>query len=83
MDDVFTPTGIIRRSERILNGFGGRHERARIWRRDGRYMPHNLSRLGSVMVAGKAAVWVILEDGDDIVLGPQKIVFRDPQLDGD
>ncbi|HEY8766160.1 MAG TPA: VWA domain-containing protein [Dehalococcoidia bacterium] len=75
----FTPDCVIA----LPDGFAVRHERARIWRRDGRYMLHNLSRLGSVMVAGKAAVWVILEDGDDIVLGPQKIVFRDPQLDGD
>jgi len=41
-------------------------------------MLHNLSRVGGVMVAGKGAVWVLFEDGDDIVLGPQKIVFRDP-----
>ncbi len=50
-----------------MNGFGGRHERARIWRRDGRYMPHKLACLGGVMLAGKVAVWVLLEDGDDIV----------------
>jgi hypothetical protein len=75
----FTPDCVIA----LPAGFAVRHERARIWRRDGRYMLHNLSRLGSVMVAGKAAVWVILEDGDDIVLGPQKIVFRDPGLDSD
>ena len=71
----FTPDCVIG----LPDGFGARPERARIWRRDGRYMLHNLSRMGSVMVAGKAAVWVILEDGDDIVLGPQKIVFRDPR----
>jgi hypothetical protein len=71
----FTPDCVIS----LPDGFAVRHERARIWRRDGRYMLHNLSRLGSVMVAGKAAVWVILEDGDDIVLGPQKVVFRDPE----
>jgi VWFA-related protein len=75
----FTPDCVIG----LPAGFDVRHERARIWRRDGRYMLHNLSRLGSVMVAGKAAVWVILEDGDDIVLGPQKIVFRDPGLSSD
>jgi hypothetical protein len=50
--------------------------RARVWKREGRYMLHNLSRLGGVMVAGKPATWAILEDGDVIELGSSKLVFR-------
>jgi hypothetical protein len=66
----------------LPHGSGGGDEKARIWRRDGRYMLHNLSPLADVVVSGKPAAWVILEDGDDIVLGQQKIVFRDPRPDG-
>lgn len=53
-------------------------ERVRIWQRDGRYMLHTLSRLGRVSVGGKPAAWVILEDGDEIQLGPHTITFRSP-----
>jgi VWFA-related protein len=53
-------------------------ERVRIWRRDGRYMLHNLSNAGSVMVAGRPASWVVLEDGDEIVVGGCQLLFREP-----
>ncbi len=53
-------------------------ERARIWRREGRYMLHNLSRIGGVFVSGKAATWAILEDGDEVRIGGQKLIFREP-----
>jgi VWFA-related protein len=52
-------------------------ERVRIWRREGRYMLHNLSRMGTVLVAGKPASWAILEDGDEVQIGPVRLLFRD------
>ena len=55
---------------------GTRMERVRIWMREGRFMLHNLSALGTVRVSGLPATWVILEDGDEIVLGTVKLVFR-------
>jgi VWFA-related protein len=50
--------------------------RLRVWKREGRYMLHNLTRLGKVIVAGKPATWAILEDGDLIELGSSRLVFR-------
>ena len=60
---------------RLPNGAGGRMERVRVWRREGRYILHNLSRNGSVSVAGQPAVWAVLEHGDEIQLGPCRLVF--------
>jgi hypothetical protein len=50
--------------------------RLRVWKREGVYMLHNLSRLGKVAIAGKPATWAILEDGDVIELGASRLVFR-------
>jgi hypothetical protein len=61
---------------RLPEGAGPVSTRARVWKREGRYMLHNLSRLGGVMVAGKPATWAILEDGDVIEMGQAKLVFR-------
>ena len=41
-------------------------------------MLHNLSRIGGVFVSGKAATWAILEDGDEVRIGGQKLIFREP-----
>ncbi|MDP2673396.1 MAG: VWA domain-containing protein [Dehalococcoidia bacterium] len=61
---------------RLPNGTGaGRTERVRVWRREGRYILHNLTRNGSVSVAGRPAVWAVLEHGDEIQLGPCRLVF--------
>ena len=49
--------------------------RFRVWKREGRYMLHNLSRLGRVKVGGRPVTWAILEDGDVIELGSSKLVF--------
>ena len=54
-----------------------RWERVRIWRREGRYMLHNVSRMGTVTVGGRPAIWVVLEDGDEIQLGNCRLVFRE------
>ena len=62
----------------LPDGDTGRWERVRIWRREGRYMLHNLSRIGGVFVAGKAATWAILEDGDEVRIGSQRLIFREP-----
>jgi hypothetical protein len=40
-------------------------------------MLHNLSRMGTVLVAGKPASWAILEDGDEVQIGPVRLLFRD------
>ena len=62
----------------LRNGGAGHLERARIWRRDGRFMLHTLSNSGTVAVSGRAVSWVVLEDGDEITLGNSRIVFHDP-----
>lgn len=63
---------------RLPNGGGGGWERARIWRREGRYMLHNLSRMGGVSVGGRPASWAILEDGDEVQIGGHRLIFREP-----
>jgi hypothetical protein len=61
-----------------LDGKGeARWEVVRIWRREGRYMAHNLSRLGGVSIAGKPVTWAVLEDGDELLIGPQKVIFHE------
>jgi Mg-chelatase subunit ChlD len=50
--------------------------RVRVWKREGRYMLHNLSRLGKVLVGGKPVTWAVLEDGDEIEIGSSRLVFR-------
>jgi uncharacterized protein YegL len=53
----------------------GNGARARIWPRDGKFMLHTLSTPGSVTVGSKPAVWVVLEDGDDITFGASHLLF--------
>jgi len=61
-----------------LDGGGEtRWEVVRIWRREGRYMVHNLSRLGGVSVGGKPVTWAVLEEGDELAIGPQKVIFHE------
>jgi VWFA-related protein len=61
----------------LPNGRGNEGARVRVWRREGRYMLHNLSRLGRVTLAGKPATWAVLEDGDEILVGSYRMVFHD------
>jgi len=50
--------------------------RARIWKREGRYMLHNLGAMQTpVIVNGRPVVWVVLEDGDQIQMGPCRLLF--------
>jgi hypothetical protein len=52
-------------------------ERVRIWRREGRFMLHSLSRMGVVLIGGKPVTWAILEDGDEVQLGQARLLFRE------
>ncbi len=61
----------------LEDGDGARWEKVRIWRREGRYMVHNLSRMGTVTIVGKPVTWAVLEDGDELQIGPQRVVFRE------
>lgn len=61
---------------RLPNGVAGSWERVRVWRREGHYMLHNLSRRGSVSVAGRPVNWVVLEEGDEIQLGACRLLFH-------
>lgn len=61
----------------LSNGSSSRPERARIWRRDGNYMLHNLSRVGGVAISGRPVTWAVLEDGDKIDIGGCTLLFRD------
>jgi hypothetical protein len=61
---------------------GGGSERARIWRREGRFMLHTLSRIGVVQVSGKPATWAILEDGDVVQMGQVRMRFHDKPPSG-
>lgn len=60
---------------RIPDSGSSHGARARIWPRDGKFMLHTLSSPGSVTVGSKPAVWVILEDGDDITFGASHLLF--------
>jgi hypothetical protein len=66
---------------RLPDGATTAWERVRIWRREGRFMLHNLSRMGVVEVGGKAAKWVVLEDGDEVKIGSARLVFHDKPLE--
>jgi hypothetical protein len=61
---------------------GGGSERVRIWRREGSFMLHTLSRIGIVQVQGKPATWAILEDGDVVQVGRVRMRFHDKAESG-
>ena len=69
----FTPDCAVHLPE----GSAVRSERVRVWRREGRFMLHNLTRTGFVQVAGRPATWSILEDGDEIQIGRVRLMFHD------
>jgi hypothetical protein len=73
----FTPDCAVRLPSNGVSGFAGDTERARVWRRDGRYMLHNLSRMGGVTIAGRPVTWAVLEDGDEIMMGGIRLIFRE------
>jgi hypothetical protein len=58
-------------------------EHARIWLRDGRYMLHHLGGMSrKTHVGGREADWVVLEPGDEIVIGRHRFVFHDDERAG-
>jgi uncharacterized protein YegL len=68
---------------RLSDGKVSSHERVRIWRREGKFMLHSLSRRGRVTVGGRPVTWAVLEDGDEIEIGPHRLRFRlQPAPDG-
>jgi Mg-chelatase subunit ChlD len=70
-------------SLRLLEVATPSSERVRIWRREGRYMLHNLSRMGAVLVSGKPVTWAILEDGDEVQVGQVRLLFRHREDDAE
>ena len=54
---------------------GGHH--ARIWLREGHFMLHHLEGSRFVTQVGERQVsWAVLEDGDEIVIGPHRLRFE-------
>jgi MYXO-CTERM domain-containing protein len=48
---------------------------ARVWHRDGRFMLHRLARQQDVTMEGRPVQWVVLESGDEFVIGPHTFRF--------
>ncbi|MCH8815834.1 MAG: hypothetical protein IH957_12225 [Chloroflexi bacterium] len=61
----------------LPNGKTPGMERVRVWRRDGRFMLHNLSHGSAVRIAGKSVTWVVLEHGDEIEIGGSIVTFQE------
>jgi VWFA-related protein len=54
-------------------------EHLRIWLRDGHYVLHHVGGIGrKTLIGGQVADWVTLEPGDELTIGPHKLVFEDP-----
>ena len=60
----------------VLPGEGIAPYHLRLWYREGRFMLHDLTRRGEVMVNGHPVLWAVLEDGDIIELGPYVLKFH-------
>ena len=56
-------------------------EEARVWISEGRLMYHKLTRLPTFASDGPVGGWFILEDGDEIRVGPCRLVFELLALD--
>ena len=60
----------------VLNGGDVAPEHTRIWLRDGRYLLHHVGGMSrKTLVGGKEADWVVLEPGDELTIGPWRLVF--------
>jgi VWFA-related protein len=54
---------------------GGHH--ARIWLREGHFMLHHLEGAAFATNVGERQVaWAVLEDGDEVVIGPHRLLFE-------
>jgi hypothetical protein len=51
-------------------------EEARVWVTEGRLMYHKLTRLTTFATEGPAGGWFILQDGDEIRVGPHRLAFE-------
>jgi len=51
-------------------------EEARVWVSEGRLMYHKLTRLTTFATEGPSGGWFILQDGDEIRVGPHRLVFE-------
>lgn len=60
------PTCTIRLSE--VPGVAREH--ARVWWRDGRLMLHHIARGQATSLSGRTVSWAILDEGDDVSIGP-------------
>ena len=52
----------------------GRH--ARVWLREGSFMLHHLDKRFTTRIGERDVDWAVLEDGDEIVIGPHRIRFE-------
>ena len=60
----------------VLTGEGIAPRHLRLWHREGRFMLHDLTGRGGVLVNGRPVLWAVLEDGDSIELGPYRLQLR-------
>jgi hypothetical protein len=57
-------------------GEGTAPEEARVWVSEGRLMYHKLTRLTSFASEAPAGGWYVLQDGDEVRMGPHRLVFE-------
>jgi predicted component of type VI protein secretion system len=51
-------------------------EEARAWVHKGKLMFHKLTRLSMLAAEGVTGGWFVLQDGDEVTIGPYKLVFQ-------
>jgi VWFA-related protein len=56
-------------------------EEARIWVQRGRMVYHKLTTLSAMATEGVTAGWQFLDDGDEMRIGPYRIIFQAPQTE--
>jgi hypothetical protein len=56
-------------------------EEARVWVQRGRMVYHKLTTLSAMATEGVTAGWQFLEDGDEMRIGPYRIIFQAAQKD--
>jgi hypothetical protein len=62
----------------VLVGDGIAPEHARIWFRQGKFLLHHVGGLSrKTYVSGHEADWVVLESGDEVAIGPHRLVFAE------
>jgi VWFA-related protein len=51
-------------------------EEARVWVQKGRLVYHKLTTLSAMATEGVTSGWIILDSGEDMILGPYRLVFQ-------